>query len=40
VEFVGRPPVPGLYHCIDGETTIQAFVVEAIREKLERSTRT
>ena len=27
------------HHCIDADTTIQAFVVEAIREKLKRDGR-
>jgi hypothetical protein len=27
---------PLAHHCIDADTTIQRFVVEAIREKLQR----
>ncbi len=27
---------PLAHHCIDADTTIQAFVIEAIREKLQR----
>jgi len=28
---------PLAHHCIDADTSIQAFVVDAIREKLERN---